>query len=796
MPFNTKSFSEKMIPVIRKQVALSVIILSFVLVFPLFFDFKGHSQTSENFSLSSSESELKTLLEKAERYMSFSSDSAELFAGKALRLAIAQKNTKAEIHSLLVSGNIKKLKSEHAQALEFYSRSSKLARLTGNVKAECEAILSMGEIIYKKGDYDEALIYFKKVDLLAQQNKLEEQQAYAAYHLGKAYQTKGNFEQANNYYHRSLALGRKNKDRKQLALLLPSLGKHYISEGKLNKALSCYQEAFYISTQMNDQLLSADICNHLGSLYLDLKEFDKAIQYHREALAYRLKMNYPAELAKSYNNLGKVHLAIHDPDSAEFYFRKSFVLCRTSDYKKGLVKSLINLGEVYRTTQQLQKAFICLNESFKISGSIGYDNGTAESSLGIGEVFLSENKCDSAITAYKIALSKFEKTNYNDDLLRVYKGLYEAYLQKQDFKKALEYHVSVLETEKKLLDVENKRQLAIVNISFDTERKEQDYKVLLKDNALKASLIKSKNTFIWLIISVLSFVLLLCLYVYNRFYLKKKANAKLEELNLTITNRNLEFKKLNKELELANKEKDKLFSIISHELRNPLYWLQNLTEVLSRKHTTMSEDKVKKTLISMDESAKNVYHLMDNLLHWSRAKLNRVHPKKGRHNLHTLISDTTRMYETFLQQKDIFYHIDIPKDIYIHADGDLFACVIRNLISNAIKYTPNGGKISFKQELSANHVTIVLMDSGKGMTDFQLRSVFDFNDSTISMPGLLQEKGTGLGLKLCKDFVEMNDGKLWADSISGIGTRFFFTVPIQKPVQIRLEELEIAENMN
>jgi signal transduction histidine kinase len=291
-------------------------------------------------------------------------------------------------------------------------------------------------------------------------------------------------------------------------------------------------------------------------------------------------------------------------------------------------------------------------------------------------------------------------------------------------------------------------------------------------------------------------MILLCVYVYNRFYLKKKANAKLEELNFTITNRNLEFKKLNKELELANKEKDKLFSIISHELRNPLYWLQNLAEVLSRKHTTMSEDKVKKTLLSMDESAKNVYHLMDNLLHWSRNKLNRVHPKKLRHNLYTLIADTTRMYETFLKQKEINFTLDIPKDIYIHADADLFACVIRNLVSNAIKYTPQGGKIGFRQELSAHYVTLVLIDSGKGMTDLQLKSVFDFSDSNLSMPGLMQEKGSGLGLKLCRDFVEMNDGKLWADSISGIGTRFFFTVPLQNPVRIKLEELEISENMN
>ena len=392
-------------------------------------------------------------------------------------------------------------------------------------------------------------------------------------------------------------------------------------------------------------------------------------------------------------------------------------------------------------------------------------------------------------------MNKLIKTKYNEDLFRVYKGLFTCYNKKQDLKQAIAYHVLLFETEKKLLDVENKRQLAILNITFDTERKEKDYQVVLKDNALKASMLQSKSTFLWLIVVVLSFTILLCLYLYNRFYIKKRANKKLEELNLTITNRNLEFKKLNKELESVNKEKDKLFSIISHELRNPLYWLQNLAEVLSQKHQSMSQEKIKKTLMSMDESAKNAYHLMDNLLNWSRSKLNRVHPKKLRHNLYHLIIETTRMYTTILEQKEILFLIDVPKDIYIHADADLFACVIRNLVSNAIKYTPNGGKINIAHEIILNDVTLMISDSGKGMNALELKSMFSFNNS-LSMPGLMQEKGSGLGLKLSKDFVEMNNGKIWADSIPGIGTRFFFTVPLQKPVQIRMEELEIADNMN
>jgi signal transduction histidine kinase/Tfp pilus assembly protein PilF len=779
MRYNIKSFISS-----NKRVHY-LIALALVLVVVVFVSEYSRSNSNNTAiqDVSASDEKLKWLLAKSENQVGFSGDSAEFFAGKLLALAAAQNKTKYLVRALLVFGNIKKFKGEYTVAYNFYKRATVLGHEKHLVEEECTGILNIGEIIYKRGDYNSATQQFLRADSLAKSNNLESLESQALYFLGKCNQTKGNFQQAKFFYLRSLALARKNKDEKQLALLLPSLGKYFITEGKLVDALSCYQEAFYISTRLKDQFMSADICNHLGGLFLELKEYKKAMDYHRKALQYRLELNYPGELAKSYNNIGKIYLRLNELDSAEYYFTSSLKLCNETGYKKGKVKALTNLGEVFRISGRLTVASDYLFEAFENAKSIGYDNGIAESSLSIGELFRIKKDTENAISYYKIALDKFIKTNYYEDLLKVYNGLYSSYLLRLDYKNALIYHESILEVEKKLLDVENKRQLAIVNISFDTERKEHDFKVLQKDNELKASMIRSKNAFIWLIVSVLSFTILLCLYVYNRFYIKKRANKKLEEFNKMITLQNIELKKLNTEIEEVSKEKDKLFTIISHELRNPLYWLQNLAEVLSKKHNSMPADKIKKTLMSMDESAKNVYHLMDNLLYWSRSKLNRVLPKKSQHNLNDLILATTSMYESFFKQKEITYIPDIPTNIYIYVDADLFACVIRNLISNAIKYTANGGWINFNCEKSSDFVTLTISDSGKGMAESHVKTLFEFTEE-ISVPGLSQEKGSGLGLRLCKDFVELNAGKIWAESTQGEGTRFFFTVPIQQADQL------------
>jgi two-component system sensor histidine kinase/response regulator len=160
---------------------------------------------------------------------------------------------------------------------------------------------------------------------------------------------------------------------------------------------------------------------------------------------------------------------------------------------------------------------------------------------------------------------------------------------------------------------------------------------------------------------------------------------------------------------------------------------------------------------------------MDNLLQWARSKLNRIHPKKGEHELHALVADTAEMYQTIMQYKEVEFHNLIPSDCLVYADADLLGCVIRNLLSNAIKYTSAGGTIGISCHVDSDFVTVEVRDSGTGI----LQKEGVFSDVVVSAAGLMQEKGSGIGLKLCKDFVEVNGGRIWAESEAGGGDVFF-----------------------
>jgi signal transduction histidine kinase len=201
--------------------------------------------------------------------------------------------------------------------------------------------------------------------------------------------------------------------------------------------------------------------------------------------------------------------------------------------------------------------------------------------------------------------------------------------------------------------------------------------------------------------------------------------------------------------------------------------------MLSRKFREMPAEKLEKSLSALDESARNAFHLMDNLLQWSRSKLKRIHPRKGDHVLQVLVADTAEMFQPIIRYKEICFSNAILAECRVHADADILGCVIRNLLSNAIKYTPVGGSIDISCELHGDEVCVGVRDSGTGIAA-SLDAIF--SDTVVSAAGLMQEKGSGIGLKLCKDFVELNGGRIWADSNYGGGTSFFFTVPAAQVV--------------
>jgi len=698
---------------------------------------------------------------------------------EALNLANRNRIDTLLVESKLLLGQILHLQGKNKEAQAWFEQSLVLATRSQYFSGICKAEMESGKLDYFFGNYDKSYENFSRALKMATDQGFLNVQAEAYNYIGKFYHTTGQFGKSVENYKKSIEILKKTSDSAHAASVLLSIGKTYINEGNLHMALHCYLDAYKSSGKSKNYLALAEVCNHLGSIYLIMGQSDKSLDYHREALKYRVLLGNREGMAKSHNNLGETYYKSGMIDSAELHLQQSLECCLIMGYKKGTVKALTNLGKVNETMHHYQKASKFLLQAYNISIKAGYDAGAAESSLAMGNNLMAEWRYAEAIKRYESSLAIAKSANLEEMFRDIYHGLFRCYMAIQDSAGALRYHMLLSDAEMKKQKAENDQQLSELRIIFETEKQEKAYEVLRKDNELKEMTIKRKNAWIWMVIIALIFTLLFSILLFSRFNNKRKANRKLEELNNRILTQNKELEKLNKELEIANREKDKIFSIIGHELRNPLYWLQNLTEMLSLKYLTMTAEKVQKTLYSLDESAKNAFHLMDNLLHWSRSRLNRITPKISEQSLEKLISESTRMYNTILEQKNINLTLQLPEESYIKVDPDLFSCVIRNLLSNAIKFTPTDGTIEITSIAERPNYLISVSDTGIGINQKKMKAIFD-PDKNHSSPGLMNERGYGLGLKLCKEFVEINGGKIWISDSGTSGTCFSFTAPASR----------------
>ncbi|MFA7288325.1 MAG: HAMP domain-containing sensor histidine kinase, partial [Melioribacteraceae bacterium] len=234
------------------------------------------------------------------------------------------------------------------------------------------------------------------------------------------------------------------------------------------------------------------------------------------------------------------------------------------------------------------------------------------------------------------------------------------------------------------------------------------------------------------------------------------------------------------ELAETNLTKDRFFSIIAHDLKSPFQGLLGYSQILVDEFSTLDEDEKKEFILSIDELIHSAYKLLENLLEWSRLQTGKMPFKPEIIPIKHEMSGTLNLLAQTASNKGIVLEYNIDNSIVVFADKNMFAAIIRNLISNAIKFTNNGGKITVDAIKKDNHIELSVTDSGVGMPKERISDLFKI-DKSISSKGTANEEGTGLGLLLCKEMVDKHNGKIWIESELNKGSKFSFTLPILMP---------------
>ncbi len=250
--------------------------------------------------------------------------------------------------------------------------------------------------------------------------------------------------------------------------------------------------------------------------------------------------------------------------------------------------------------------------------------------------------------------------------------------------------------------------------------------------------------------------------------------------------------KQSKELQDLIVTKDKFFSIIAHDLRGPLGGFMQLTEMMAADFNDFTNDQQKEMIIELSHSSRNIFNLLENLLEWSRMQQGQVSFLRQDINLQELASECIHTLMDSIRNKSIQIEFDIPDAQKVFADKHMIQSVIRNLVSNAVKFTPRGGKVHISANTSENGTLVfIVRDTGIGMNHMMISNLFRINVN-IRRPGTEGEQSSGLGLLLCKEFVEKHSGELWVESEEGKGSAFYFTIPESKLSEDLIVESKIS----
>lgn len=262
----------------------------------------------------------------------------------------------------------------------------------------------------------------------------------------------------------------------------------------------------------------------------------------------------------------------------------------------------------------------------------------------------------------------------------------------------------------------------------------------------------------------------------NRLRDYNRLEAELTQKNSEIEEQKAVLERQRMELEALNTTKDKFFAIIAHDLKNPFSTVLGISELLAREFENFDSESLKNFIHQIYKYSNNTFNLLENLLQWSMVQTGRMPLRPKMVNVRNIIEENVELLIGNAKQKGIEIKVDIPKDCSAYVDVNQITTVVRNLLSNAIKFTTPNGQILLCNEESGDYWKLSVKDTGIGISAKDISKLFRI-DSNLTTMGTSQEKGTGLGLILCKEFVERNGGTIWVNSQPGEGSTFYFTIP-------------------
>ncbi|MBT3208168.1 MAG: tetratricopeptide repeat-containing sensor histidine kinase [Bacteroidetes bacterium] len=639
--------------------------------------------------------------------------------------------------------------SSPKECIKYSKQAVKIANELNDLMRTGDPLYDIGIAFYYLNQYDSAEFYYKKSleAFILSGNELETDNIYN--NLGNLYNKTGQFAEALDNHHKALSVREIKGNRMAIGYSYNNLGLIYMKLNNYDEAISYIEKSTAIWKEIGNRNAYLFCINNLGIIYYEKDSLVKSLECHIEALEIEKELNCEKNMALTLNNIGIVYIELDSFERSLHYFLNSLKLKREFKNKYSIANTLSNIG----------KNYICLNEPKLAKKYLDESLELAEEVKALQ--YVEENFLHFAI----LAASK--------------QNMDEAYLYLDKYKE-LKDSSFIENTSSKIAKIESKHE---------KEKRIKEIEILKREAEIeRVKVYRQKMAiygffFVSLLIAFFSFVLMKQLKnrkkAYNLLNIQKneieEKNSELKFRQTQIVSQNSEISSQRLKYIELNATKDKFFSIIAHDLKSPFNSIIGFSELLATEIDQYDMDELKRMATFIHQSSRETYNLLSNLLEWSRTQTDNIAYRPKNFEINKILEDVLLLLSQNATEKEINIISKIYKPISVFADKNMIETVLRNLLSNAIKFTNIKGQIEIQIYEMNDFVEVQITDNGIGIKASNIDRLFRIDES-FSTRGTKKEEGTGLGLIICKEFIEKNEGKIWVKSVEGEGSTFYFMI--------------------
>ncbi|ELR70526.1 hypothetical protein C900_03685 [Fulvivirga imtechensis AK7] len=591
-------------------------------------------------------------------------------------------------------------------------------------------------------------------------------QAFADEMLAGYHNVQSNYKEALKYDLEALRLYKQMNIGAGIAMTLNSIGEDYFDLDLFSDAYDYYQQSLKKAQEVNDKLSVAIATYNIGRVLKSMGQLEKAREYIENSMKMSRVIDDLEGLAYSGHDIGEILILEGHYDKALEELKEALELGEKLEVIILIPQIMGKIALAHEHLNNFEEAMEYYERALERFQELNSKSGITETYLGMGKTRMKMGEHTQAAALFDLSLKMAKERENNELIIQAYHEISKLHEKLGEYAQSLKYYKMYKALEDSVFSERQKEQFAQIQIKYEMANKDMEIALLNQKEEQRKVQLQNEEFFRNILVVILAFTGVLLITLYRSSVRRKKIN------NLLVAHQK-EMEEQSRELAGLLEMKDKFFSIVSHDLRSPINALGGILDMLDE--GSLTQEELRQLTRSLKTRLDNTRKLLDNLLDWALVQMNEITIQEETMDLNHLVDDNLSFFRE-VNDKHIHFLNEVEEKTMVLADKNMLDLIIRNLIANSIKFTGEGGFVEVSVEERNNDWLIVeIRDNGMGMSEEQKAQLF--NTTTLyTTKGTANEKGTGLGLKLCKEFVERMGGEIWVESTEGEGSSFKFTV--------------------